>query len=646
MRVGIRRFIRAAAFGGVVLAVLTLGAAPPSAAAPGDDGQVADRPTLSLPSLGSDPDISLYGLQGSQTLTIPVPSGLIPAALNANVQLPPNVQGGSVLVTQGGRTLSRVELLQADSTPISIPLTDARVVNNSLTFQLRSRLLPTEGECLFNEAIPLQLTDAAIDFSGSEAPPKVVADFLPPVLSRMTIFMPRSPSQAESDAAVRLATGVVAKYGRQSPDVDIAPLVGDVPSPPSGPLERSVVIREGQAAAVSLQGGGGVPALRISGSKDELADQAELVTSDLSQLALSSKAIAGQTKPDPQPPASQTAISDLGQPTMSAAAFEPQVFVRIDQTRLGGPVRGVKVHLKGSYTPLPDSVGGQVVASIGGQTIDRWAAESSGAIDRTVSIPDSMLQRTTNLRVAVDIAGNTGRCGEFQPVTLTIDGTTTIERGTADPPVPDGFQSLPQALMPKVKVGLGPDRFTDTGRAVSIMEGLQRLSGARLDPEVVPVKDAIDSTSPAVLIAATGWYDDKLKPPVGPAADGKLEVESVSGGAPATLTLDPAPPFGSLQTVRAGNRTVIIATSDDSPGLLDSLLSWLDADATRWPSLHGDALLNAPGRDPVMVNAEAAPDDSRAEQSTPHVAVWIIVGAVVVVALGAGALLLRRRRRV
>lgn len=645
MRVGSRRCIRAAVVGGVVFAVCALGGVTPqSTAAPGDPGLVADRPTLNLTALGSDADISLWGLQGSQNLTIPVPNGLTPAALTANVELPPNVRGGTVIVTQNGRTLSRVELLQADRMPISISLTGARIVDDSLTVQLRGRLLPSEGECLYNEAIPLQLADAAIAFTGSESPPKVVADFLPPVLQRMTILIPRSPTPAESDAAVRLTTAVVARYGSQNTDVDIAPLVADDPAPSSAPLERNVVIREGGTAAVSLRGDG-VPALLITGSGNELANQVRLLTSDLSRLALSSKAVAGTIKSSPSLPANQTTIRDLGQPGVSAAAFEPQVFVRIDQTRLGRPVRNMQVQLKGSYTPVPDGVGGQVVTSIGGQTIDRWPVDSSGAIDRSVSVPDSMVQRNTSLRVAVDIAGNTGRCGEFEPITLTIDGTTTIDSSTADPPVPDGLQSLPQALMPKVAVGLGPDAFTDTVRAASILEGLQRLSGTPLDTEVVPLQDAIDSQTPAVLIAATGWHDEKVVPPVGPSVDGKLEVESVSGGEPATLTLDPAPRLGSLQTVRDGNRTVVIATSDGAPGLLDSLLSWLDSDASRWPSLHGNAVLAAPGQDPVVVNAEVPPTDSATAQSTPHPALWFIAGAAVVVVLGAAVLLLRRRRR-
>ena len=67
-------------------------------------------------------------------------------------------------------------------------------------------------------------------------------------------------------------------------------------APPSGPLERNVVIREGPKSAVTLTGKGGIPALLISGPEDELADQARLLTSDLSKLALASKAVAGPIK--------------------------------------------------------------------------------------------------------------------------------------------------------------------------------------------------------------------------------------------------------------------------------------------------------------------------------------------------------------
>ena len=219
-----------------VFAILTVNFGSPQVnAAPADAGQVADAPTLSLTSLGADTDISLYGLQGTQTITVPVPKGLTPGALTADVELPPYVRGGTLIVTQDRRTLSRIELLMAENTPLSIPLTGARVVDNAVTFTVRSRLLPEEGDCLYDPTVPLQLSDAAIDYTGKEAAPTMVADFLPPVLQRMTIFIPQKPSAAESDAAVQVTTAVVNRYGRQNTDIDIASLGDDEAAPPSAP---------------------------------------------------------------------------------------------------------------------------------------------------------------------------------------------------------------------------------------------------------------------------------------------------------------------------------------------------------------------------------------------------------------------------
>ena len=263
------------------------------------------------------------------------------------------------------------------------------------------------------------------------------------------------------------------------------------------PLERNVVIREGSDAAVSLRGGdGGVPALQITGSADELANQVRLLSSDLSQLALSSKVVTGPINSTPSAPANPTTLRDLGQPGATATAFKPQVVIGVDQTRLGKPVRDVRVQLKGSYTPLPSTVGGQIVVSADGETIDRWTADSSGTIDRSVSIPQSELQRYTNLSVAVDIAGDAGQCGDFQPVTLKIDDSTTIDSSPADPPDPAG---IPIGSSGADAQSAGRHRTGIVRRhrsRCSIMEGLQRISGPRIDTEVVPLASAVDSGSP------------------------------------------------------------------------------------------------------------------------------------------------------
>ena len=520
-------------------------------AAPGDGGLPAESPVLGLQTLGSNPTISFYGVQGTETLTIPVPPGLLPAELTAIVEIPVNLRAGTLAVTQDDRTISRVSLPDADRVPVAIPLAGVTVVNNAVTLVLRSYLVPLEGYCL-DPTNPLRLTDTAIRYDGVETPPAVVADFLPPILRKLTMFIPARPLMIESDAAIRLATAVVARYGKQSPEVELIPLAdGQVgPVEPSAPMERQIVVREGPEVTVGLRGSSGVPSLLISGPPDQLVNQARLLSSDISRLAMSSSAVVGPLKSAPQLPPDLTTIRQLGQPGVNATALSPQVSIGLDQTRLGRSVENVRVHLRGSYTPLPTSVGGGVVAAINGETIDQWPTDRAGTIDRWVDIPNRLMQRYTNLGVAINITGNTGRCGEFQPITLTIDGDSPVQTTRADPPLSAGFQSAPQALMPRMEVGVGEDAFADTRRAVSILVGLQRMSALPLDTAVVPRQHAIDSPNPAVIIAADGWSDPRITLPISATQSGELKVAGIDGPADATtLALDPGQRFGSLQMV-------------------------------------------------------------------------------------------------
>ncbi len=583
-------------------------------------------------------------------VTVPVPSGMKPESLNVTVQLPVNVRSASVTVSQDNRILAQVDL-PPQGGPLVIPLNDVRVDGNSAALLVRTYLLPLEGYCL-DPTNPLRLTNSAITFAGVERVPTVVADFLPPVLRRLVIYTGQNPSQAESDAVVQLATSMAARYGRQNPDIVVAALANTGTPPPGGsaPLERHIVVSQGPDAGVSLYGPDPMPALLISGSPNELTNQTRLLTSGVDRFALSSKAVAGPLRPTPQLSGNETTIRELGQPGVNAVALNPQVGVNLDQTRVGRSVHGVRVHLIGSYTPLPNPIGGQVVATIAGQTVDRWPAEASGVVDRWIDVPDRMLQRYTTLAVQVNISGNTGRCGEFQPITLTIDGESVVHTSPAKPPVPLGFQSLPQALMPRVLVGIGTDAFADTRRAVLIMAGLQRLSALPIDTAVVPIADAIASPNPAVLISPEGWNHPEI--PLRVAAPDnipmKLDVLDDEGN-PTTLTLEPALRFGSLQTFFDGHRTVLVATSNGgAPGQLDDLLDWLHADEARWSALNGIGLVSVPGRDPVTVPGgvgSAALQGAAVQRDSPQWWWWAGGGLAAAVAVGAVWMLARSRRK-
>lgn len=634
----------------LIAAVLVVAVAPFSGVAsaePEGGSSLANSPSLSLRTLGGDPTIALYGVEGVQTVSIPVQPGLLPTELDATALLPVNAVGGTVEVSQDDRVISRVPL-PADRGRFVIPLVGARVVDNAVTVLVRSFLSLPDGYCVFDANNPLRLIDTEVRYAGQELAPTTIADFLPPVLRKLTLFVPREPSPAESDAAVRLATATVARYGTQRTEVDIVEDDGAaVPAPQ--PLERQIIVREGGAPGLSLQGPNAVRALLISGAAGDLANQARLLSSELSRLAVQSAAVAGPLSAVPRLAGDSTTIRALGQPGVNATAqVNPRVTIPLDQTRMGRSVQGVRVHLQGSYTPLPAAIAGRIVVSIGGEVLDQWAAEPSGVIDRWVDVPDRLLQRYTNLDVALNAAGNTGRCGEFQPITLNIDGESPVQSAPADPPIPLGFQSLPQALMPRIEVGIGDGSsvaFADLRRAVLILVGLQRLSGLPFDTAVVSTADATASTNPAIVVSADGWNDESVTLPVAVDSEGVITVENIDGtGGSTTLALDPLVGFGSLQTFYSGGRTLLVATSTDTPGELDRLLQWLDADATRWSGLQGNALIAVPGRDVIQLTTPEAvePQAAAEDRGGRYLAIGGVVVALVVV--GAAAVALRARR--
>ncbi|WP_232374730.1 hypothetical protein [Mycolicibacterium mengxianglii] len=636
-----------------IATVLTAGSAvpgpaaaepPPPAPAPADTTSL----TLGLRAFGINPMIALYGVEGVQTVTIPVPPGLEPAELTATAILPVNVRGAILEIDQEDRVVSRVVLPDADESPVTLPLTAAEVINDAITVEVRSFLRLPDGYCVYNPNHPLRLINTAVRYAGDETPPTTVADFLPPVLEKLTLFLPTDPTRTETDAAIRLATSTAVHYGPQFTDIDVVAM-GSSPIPPPRPLERQIVIRESDEPGVRLDGTNPVPALVISGAGAELNNQARLLSSDIVELAVTVDAVAGPLPPAATVIGDVTTIRELGQPGFTATSLvNPQVTVVLDQTRIGRPVQGARVHLLGTYTPLPTGIGGLVVVRVGDDTIDSWPTDGTGRIDRWVDIPDRLIERYTNLVVGVDTAGNTGLCGEFQPVTLTIDGETVVSTSPADPPIPDGFGSLPQALMPRIEIGVD-EGFDNTRRAVQLLVGLQRLSAQPFDTVLMAVSEAVESPNPAVIISPDDWTYDDITLPVTFASEGEVSVQNLDeSGQVGTVRLTPAVRAASLQTLQQDGRTLLVATSNGAATELDRLLAWLDADVARWQRLSGSAVLAIPGRAPVSVplrttTPTATPEEAE-HDSDNAVIVGIAASAAALLVAGLGWMWWRRRR--
>ncbi len=620
-------------------------------------GEVMTAPTLSLADLGAAPVLSFYGGTSSTSLTFPVPPGLAPDTLNATLNLPFAVRSGLISVTQGERLIGKLGLPTADLSPVVIPLAGAEVVDNVVTVTLTLASVPDDGYCL-DRLNPVNLINGSITFTGSEAVPATVADFLPPLLRKLTIGIPGNPSMSESDAAVQLAAGLVKKYGNQAPEVQVVSLPdGATAVPiPSLPLERQIVVKEGSDESISLNGAG-IPQLLITGPADRLTNDTRLLTDGALNLAVSARVVPEKLSSGrrPQPIGGVVTVAQLNQSTLTAAGISPGVTIGLDQTKFGHPVQSVRVHVLGAYTPLPSSFGAQLTATVNGEQIDSWAADSTGMIDRWVSVPDRLLTRYTDVQISLNTTGNTGGCNDDGSLNLKINGDSVIESSEASPPIPAGFGSLPQSLLPVVKVGIGSDRFADTVRASQITIGLQRLSSLALRTSVTSFDEARKSQDPAILISADGWTDKSITLPVS-ANERRITLEGQPpDNEPTVLDLDPGIQVGSLQTVFDGHRTLLIATSNGAPQQLDDLLGWLNADRARWPQLRGTAIVAIPGRAPALVAGrtpvsvygptEPAPDEQAAPTGRYRYdpAWWVAAGVVGLAAAGVLAIILTAR---
>lgn len=630
---------RVTALAGVVAAVLWT--SPVAAAEPATFA--SDLSTVTLADLGASDSVEFFIRRNTVVtgMTFPVPLGLTPVELRTRVELPVDLTYGNLTVSQGGRTIARVNLPKEDRGEMVIPLTGVEVSGGWVNLTLAMTAVAPDAYCWDADA-PIRLTGGAVTFSGSAIVPTSVADFLPAVLDKVSIALPSKPSPAEADAAVQ-AAAAVAKHNGPKTDVVIAALPeGPVTfNAPAAPLERQIVVKEGGEKGLSLQGSG-IPSLLISGQGNELSDQARLLASDSLLYAASIKAVADDL-PEEELLNNDTTVADVTRFTdVSNSALWPRVGIQLDQTRFGHPVSGIKVHLMGSHTPLARNFGGEVTVSVGDTVLDRWPAAEDGVIDRTVTVPDKLLKRFVTLSVVVRTTGDVGECGDYLPLALRIDGKSTISVLTANPPVPQGIQSFPQALMPRVQFGIGPDTFADTARAAQIAVGMQRMSGVALTTEVAPVADALATGGSAVLIAPGGWDDSTITLPYS-TAGGKLTVEGVDDqNRSMSLTLDPELRYASVQTVFDGQRSLLIASSNGAPEQLDDLLGWLGKG--RWGGVNGRAVVWVPGAEPLTVPNPPVAEPAPVKQGEQNLFWWVAGGVAALAGVGALLILLRARR--
>lgn len=594
---------------------------------------VSARTSIGATPLGMSEEISFRERTDEVVVPIPVPAGLTPQLLTGTVQTPVDLASGHLEAWSGDLLLDRITIDgDREFIPVEIPLERARVRDDVAEVTLRTVLISRGQACPDWSDRSLELRDSEVVFDGEPETPRVLADFIPPVLERLEIYLPAEPSSAEAEAAAELAIAASARFGLRGLEIEVLP--SNAPrAGTASPFTRRVELREDQETRIELVDAT-VPTVEILGDSGTLAYQARAVSSDLRDLAITDAVTVDYELPAPRALFAEATLDDLGIGTVSSRGVGTvTAVIGLDQTRLATVAGDVTLELAGMYSPPPSERSGMVVVNAGATVIDSWVAEESGIIDRTVVVPRDVLGRYTDISVSLQTSGVGAACGVVQPLSILISGDSLVRIDESPSPAPRGFDSLPQAMMPRLQVAAGSGSLDDTRRAITILAELQTLSTSLLRPEWVSVEDLVDSEAPGLLISSDG-VPVGLPLPLRLTGGRTLEVAGAGDDDPATLRFYRDIDFASLQVVEDDGRAVLVASTTSGSDELDRTLDWLAADPDRWSALRGDVLFTALDREPVQLSAAgiAGALEVDGSEGSSGVRSALIVGSVVALA--------------
>lgn len=612
------------------------------------------NPSLPLSALSSSDDIAVPNFAKELPLAFDVPAGTVPQSLSGTLQIPAEFSGGVVEFYDGDRLFHTLRLEVSDSRAhIEVPLQSVPVEDGRATFWLRAMLDPVNNQWCYEEQ-EVRFLDGNVTFEGATINPAVVADYFPSVLRALTIYVPENPSEAVQEATLEVATSLDSVYRRSGLDVNVKTLPTGTDAPPTRPqdFERQIVLvdeaTESNTQKTELVNPGQDNAfLRLNGNADELYDQARLLTDATLPLAVDTEVTASGFGDVPNLSKDVATLQELGITQLtSESVARTSVTLGIERSRLRTYLQSMDLHITGTYTPLPPQNAGQITFSIGDTVLDSLTTDDTGIIDREFNVPGDLVNRYTAIVVEFTSTGDVN-CGVTQPVGLNIDSDSLVTSQHSDVPVLNGFRSLPQSFQPRVDVAFADPSVQELSRAVSVVLGIQSMSSQRIRPHLVNWDEAVASERPTIFIDAAGAKTDQV--PSYLAQQGQtLEITSKNDqnadGEQLTRSLqtNAALVVGSIQAVWDADkkRTVIVASSQDSPAELDALISWMGEDRERWSDLNGDLIVKVRDREPLQLTTVEAPD-----QPGRSATVFIAIGvSLVVIALIVAAVVSVSRR--
>jgi len=603
-------------------------------------------------SLGLATPVRLVGVSASTNVFLPVPGGLTPTSLAGVLVGAPGTPTGDVVFSSAGHRLAAIHLAgdgPGATTPFSVPLDGVVPVNGQLRVDVEASLPLIDAYCQGQFLIPeVDLDAMAVTYGGRATSPATIATFLPPFLASLRVWVPAAPTRAAAEGAIGIADQVVARYGAAPVRVEVMPLASDLPDPgPFDPLSRDIVFSGPSTTpgAQLVSSPAGAPLLVISGDGDPLRHQVDVIVSELVKLVASDHLTAGGLFIPRRLPAPEQPFTELGLASLAVhGQGNLQFTVAFSQADFGHMIDWVRLHVSGTYTPIPAAAAASLNVFFNGQLVASRLADRSGSFQVAPVIPVHRLSRDNTVEVRFQYVPADGVCSRFSvPVDVQLSATSSVETrpGTS---LPIGFQRLPQALLPGTDCAfdvLSPDRLA---AAVKLFTGLQRLTRTPVVPRVVPFAQAVNGTRPAVLLSA----DPAAIAPLHPTVDLSTPVPKLDVDAKGAQVGAGTAPAVAQVFVQHGRHLLVAGTRPESSSSLGILVDALTAapGLGRWT--HDVVVLSPDGSvGEVAVHDTVKPPAQAASSSPIRIRWWewpALACLPLLLAVGAWRLIAWRRR--
>ncbi len=622
-------------------------ATPAPVAAPAGPSTVLTGTQAGLPGT-----VSLAGPNSSQTLSIPVPSGLSLLAMSGTVTVPAGSAAGAIEFSSPTGVLGTVTLPVGDPSQPTIPfivrLTDAVAVNGVIAVTTTYRSATSLPQLICGVTQPVTLTSLSIGYSGTATEPTSITTFLPPILQTLDLYVPSHPSAAVEQAALDLEVQTVARYAPQPVTVVLHTWDGatNVPGVAPAAFERTILVRSSSQAGSALETDAfGAPVLVMSGEGQSLDNQTIVLSGAPNATAQGTTAAVRNVGPVPSIASLRQSLAQLGVSGSVTGVGSLQLGLGIPEAKFGGAVSSYNVHLVAHYTPVASSEKGTAVISVGSKVLSTNLLGTSGLLTTNLTIPTQLITQNTALQFAINYYPAGGCASSGRVMSFSVDPqsfiTASLVSGGAG-----GFGVLGAGLLPTFEVGLGSaSPLNELNIALQVTRSIQETSSVLLAPKVTSLSNVVSSSQPALIVAPSSEVPSSLDPPVmlkpktTSTIDGPQGTQVGTNASVATLQV-----FNQTNT----NRTTVLAmTSADWQNFapIEQQLSTFGA----WSSLTGDTLLVGPaGQVSDLAIRAGGPSQLALAPNTGTNLIWIGLAAsalVIVVLLLAIAGLSRRRKR-